>query len=431
MSEPWSTEHLDRLRREEDPAASELGSLLNSGATEVNEVWKQLVRSSATDLAGDTRYTGFLQEVDTFNDFDKEKMAAGQRFFATWGPLIAVSLLTTSLPNTYAAEHGVKALHATARLQTDTTRRVRETALLLLRTMKPGQDGLDADARREIKRVRLMHSVIRYLLNEPIWERDPVRGAAGTQGPAAPLAEERQGDPSTERLDNWNDDEWGAPLNQEDLLGALMAFAYLPVRTMQRERIRFSSAEADEYVYAWSVVGRLLGVDPGPEATIPQTVAEARACWDAIARRVQRKSPEGAAMTRALIVEMQRTSPRYVLDGIVNEAFCAQLAPDGLLEMLDLHRTRRWKWTYAAIRKVLGVLHVQELVLTFRDQAGYHIVERMVRADTSYRAEDFQFPESLAEFWYRDHHTVKRRGLRLRARIHRLEAAEQGRHVSR
>ena len=56
----------------------------------------------------------------------------------------------------------------------------------------------------------------------------------------------------------------GQPVNQEDLLGTILAFSVVAYRSMRRLGVRISLADvpvADNF-YTWLVVGDLLGVDP-------------------------------------------------------------------------------------------------------------------------------------------------------------------------
>src|SRR5207244_12288164 len=128
---------------------------------------------------------------------DHDLIRQGQERFKDWGPQIILSLFCASLPSAYAAKRGVQVLALTARLDTDTKRRIMETGQFLVDVLQPG--GLDDEGagRRSIQRVRLMHATVRTLVK--------LRAKQ---------------DPSI-----WKDD-YGTPINQEDLAGTLQSFAF-------------------------------------------------------------------------------------------------------------------------------------------------------------------------------------------------------------
>ena len=69
---------------------------------------------------------------------DEAAVARGQEFFNRLVAHHFSALYLASLPNSYAAAKGVQVLRMTGRLQTDTQRRLTETAQFLLDTAAPG-----------------------------------------------------------------------------------------------------------------------------------------------------------------------------------------------------------------------------------------------------------------------------------------------------
>ena len=111
---------------------------------------------------------------------DLDAIERSSRFFQVFGPQITTCLFCASLPSAYAAKNGVQTLALTARLQTDTRRRIMETGQFLMDVLEPGGLGEHARGRRTIQRVRLMHGAVRHLItsyaaNDPtMW--DPAWG---------------------------------------------------------------------------------------------------------------------------------------------------------------------------------------------------------------------------------------------------------------
>ena len=110
-------------------------------------------------------------------------MRLGEDFFGRWGLYVPLVLMCSSLPECYAAAKGVQVLQLTARLASDTKRRVVETAQMVLDVMAPG--GMQPGARgyRTVRKVRLMHAGVRYLIeNDPRILADRGHHAKGPGG---------------------------------------------------------------------------------------------------------------------------------------------------------------------------------------------------------------------------------------------------------
>lgn len=427
MTEIWTAELLDACRLRGDPVADRVAQAILSQGKEgaVNAAWHNSLRLRAgTPLAGpDWEAFKLASNASQLSEEDNRRLLNGQLFFAKWGPLITLGLLTCSLPNSYAAAKGVKVLWCTTRLQTDASRRVMETAQLVLNTMKPG--GLDETALETIRRVRLMHAYIRVLTGQSYWQR---RGAAKPVltgvSPAATTSKRLRrrtlvlaravrgrlpgGCPTPP---DWNQEDWGEPLNQEDLLGTLMAFSYLPLRTMRVHHVQFDQQGADDYIFGWSLIGKLLGIDEPLWTLLPQTEQQAAVCWKAISLRQQRPNCEGRELTKSLIRAMERWWPGYWLDPLVNEIFVHQLGfnanhPEGTVsEMFELRSSRWWKWAYRWLRWALRVGRVPKLTLAnpaqrmFNEQLGYDLVYWLVTYLGDYRDNPFELPTSLRTIW--------------------------------
>lgn len=202
----------------------------------------------------------------------------GEALFAEHGPEILAALGTYSLPAAYAANAGVKVLAQTGFLESHPTRRLVETAQMVVDVMRPG--GLDPGGPgvAAARKVRIMHAAIRRLI--------------------LARAEPR-----------WDSAALGVPINQEDLAGTLVTFAWLPLDALHRMGVRIPREDRDAYVQTWGVVGRLIGVQ---EALIPADVDQAKALCDRIqARQVHPEipNPDGRDLTTALLAMMESKVP--------------------------------------------------------------------------------------------------------------------------
>ncbi len=307
-TETWSDEHLDAKREIGDPLADAVvAEIFSAGDVDaVNKLMKTLVRNDgvpAKRLPQVVRdYLDATAELPPWAD--REQILAGERFFEVHGPACVMSLACASLPACYAARRGVQVLHLTTRLQSDPVRRIGETAQLTLDCMAPG--GLDAGGGgiRDAQKVRLMHAAVRHLvLDSDAYDRS-----------------------------------WGVPVNQEDLVGTLMTFSVVVLDSISKLGTTFSDDDAAAYFHSWNCVGHILGVEDG---LMPDTIADGRVLWQRIIDRNWEPSPEGRAMTEALIGAMEHATPGTIFDGFPSY-IVRFLGGD---ELGDILGVRRRDWT--------------------------------------------------------------------------------------
>jgi hypothetical protein len=272
---------------------------------------------------------------------DMDKIERGQQLFETWGVLIFLCLTYASLPASYAAAKGVHVLRLTARLDTDARRRVMETGQFLMDVLTVGGLGDQGKGRRTIQHVRLMHAAIRHL----------IRARA-------------QVDP-----DLWHFDEWGQPLNQEDLAGTLLAFSYVVVVPMRRLGVQVSAADIDAYLHLWNVIGHLLGVQ---DELLVYDLADATALVDAIQRRQFGPSRAGQEMTRALVKLVDELVPGRIFDN-ANPALIRHLIGDEIADMLKVPPSRR----VDVIGRLTGILDWFFVNVLRRAEREFPLYDRM------------------------------------------------------
>jgi hypothetical protein len=269
----WSDALLDQFREVGDPLADGVVAALfaRHEVGKVNALLHELIRDDRPQPAGlPVEVRDYLDRTIELPPWaDARQIDHAQEYFARWGVHISVCLFCASLPSSYAAAKGVKVLHLTARLDTDTKRRVMETGQFLMDVMEPGGLGPDGRGLRTIQRVRLMHAAVRHLIR------------------ARAVVEPRM----------WRK-EWGTPINQEDLAGTLLAFSYVVGEPLPRLGLEVDRDDADAYLHTWNVIGHLLGID---RTLLVDDLPEATELVTAIRRRHYAPSPEGKAMAKALV----------------------------------------------------------------------------------------------------------------------------------
>ena len=132
-------------------------------------------------------------------------------------------------------KYGTEVLAYTKFLQVDPTRRIRETAQMVMDVMVPG--GLEPGGRgvRATMKVRVMHAIVRHMImNDPRAEANP-------------------SDPDLRA-------KFGMPINQEDMAYTLMTFSYVVIEGFRTMGYDMTDGRARCYVHCWNVVGYLMGI---------------------------------------------------------------------------------------------------------------------------------------------------------------------------
>src|SRR6185295_7041747 len=139
---PWTDEQLQPYREMGDPPADEMIAALVQGGQvpAVNVLMRHLVQNEypiPESLPPAVR--AYLDRTDDLPDWaDRARLEAGERVFVRYGPELVVILHCYSLPFCYLGVNGVQVLNLTDRLESNPTRRILETAQMLVDVMQPG-----------------------------------------------------------------------------------------------------------------------------------------------------------------------------------------------------------------------------------------------------------------------------------------------------
>ncbi len=310
----------------------------------------------------------YLDETKPPTTYDDRQVELGAEVFASHGPEIVLILGFYSLPASYAAAKGVQVLHRTGFLNERPNRRLVETVQFVIDVMTPGGLGSDGFGIRSAQKVRLMHAAIRYLILHD--ERNP-----------------------------WNP-EWGTPINQEDLAGTLATFTWIVLDGLEKLRVELTDAQKQAYLDRWRLVARVVGVVP---ELIPATVDEARELTETIQRRQIAPSPEGKAMTQALLDLMRERIPGELLDGTC-DAMLRHFLPEQVADDLGVRRSRLGD---AAVDTLIAV--VDGLDAFFREgeqrsgfyrRLGLGVVDMFLEYERRGKHRmPFRLPEGVDEAW--------------------------------
>ena len=334
----WSDEALDDLRRTGDPHADAIVARYfeeRSSDRPRHLIHHLLAAQRLPEEHRSPAVDEYLHARPPLPSWvDDDALRRGEEFFLQWGVLIGMLHYYASLPSAYAMARGVKVLHLTARLASDTSRRIHETAQMIVHAMMPGGLAVGAAGYDDARRVRLMHAAVRHLIrHEPSVAQtcDP-----STVGPY------------------WCED-WGLPLNQEDMLATLLTFTEVVFGGLRLAGVRFSEDDAAGYLHAWSVAGHLLGIR---EDLLPLQLDETPALWAAISRREHGPSPEGREMTAALLRLLQSHIPRRLKH--VPPAQMRYFLGDEVAGMLGVRPARPVTVLFGALRHVTSAIALAE-----------------------------------------------------------------------
>jgi hypothetical protein len=309
----WSTDHLDALRLVGDP---ELDPLVAEWAECEQRPGEQLIAMLVNQGLAATEgctpaLADFLATAPAWPTWvDESLVRRGQQLFSRWAAPICTSLLVASLPAGYAAARGARVLCRTGSLGDDRRlfRRVLETAQWLFDVAEEGGLDVGGPGYEAARRIRLFHAVVRHAV---LADGLDVRRLTGTTP--------------------WDDPD-EKPINQEDLLGVLCTFAVTTLDVLDRSGIHIGDMDREGWVHLWCVAGHLQGIGRGAgEAApdlLPLDLAEARRAWDAIRAHAYADSPEGRALTGALLRRLAAATPGDRLDGLSASAIRHYLGDD-------------------------------------------------------------------------------------------------------
>jgi uncharacterized protein (DUF2236 family) len=365
---------LDALRLAGDPAVDDLvaAQAARSGDQVIGRLLGRLFQHTEMpddDPLVDAFTARFAAEARARSGGDPARVAAGQTLFELYGPEVFLILGSYSLPLAYAAGNGVQVIHRARRLKDDPIRRLCDTAQMVLNVMQRGELEPGRVGYQSARKVRLIHALIRHHVRAP---------AAGA----------------------WPD-AWGVPISQEDQAGTLLTFSLAPIHGLRRMGAVLTEAEADAYVYAWSAVGRLLGVH---ESLLPADEAAATALALQIGRRQMRATPEGSELAAQLMEAVGSLFPfpgyavsltRFFLQDTV---FGADVA-----SMLRLPPSNWTRWLVrlraAQKRVVLSWLDRVPGARRRRSFVARRFAQAMIRLKRPDGAAVFALPPALAHSW--------------------------------
>ncbi|HZV71710.1 MAG TPA: oxygenase MpaB family protein [Saprospiraceae bacterium] len=257
-STKWTNELLDEMRKQGDPMADKAAKALFEAVKGHSpaEVGAYISAFVSRDFSKAWPSTPLIQDppeliayFENFDDFmfnreEIEFLEKGADIFDKHGPWIVFALGVRSLLKQYAHTKAIEVLRLTTLLVAHVNRRIMETMQFVLDVMNEGWYTKAADGKirlnlqhpglMSIKKLRLLHAMIRYRLQNNMYDTS---------------------------LGDYDIETLGYPINQEDMVFAVHTFSLEIIEGLREMRMVITDEEAENYFQCWKLFGRGLGVN--------------------------------------------------------------------------------------------------------------------------------------------------------------------------
>lgn len=374
---------LDRMRQTIDPSADAVATTI----VEQNlhrEVGDMIKKRQMWDADGEPSrllpedIRSYMTAASTLPPWrDQAMVNEAEQFFLLYGLASSTLLACASLPQCYVMKFGTEVLAYTKFLQVDPTRRIRETAQMVMDVMVP--NGLKPGGRgvRATMKVRVMHAIVRHMImNDP-------RAVANPSDPALKA-------------------RFGLPINQEDMVYTLMTFSYVVVEGFRTMGYQMTDRQREGYIHCWNVVGCLMGIR---EELLPATFDDAKELFDAIQLRQHGQSEAGQRLTAALLKSVEDALPGDHHDPLI-AALARKLVGDSTADALGIERPNLIQkvrldaildaWALSA--RLATELNADRSIRIASEDLHHAIMVKMGGMDGT----PFEVPEEFVKQWFPD-----------------------------
>jgi hypothetical protein len=264
---------------------------------------------------------------------DLKRIQRGEQIFLKHILLGAIVLLAKSLPEGYAAPNLSQLLSISNDLKTHPYKRLLGTLQMVLNVSCAG--GFDPGGHAVItaQKLRLLHAGVRYLAD---------RYRPGFK------------------------EQFGIPVNHEDMLGTIMGFSYLVVEGWRSLDLGLSVEEENDFFYVWQTFALMMGIHPPgePDNTeyIPADIEDAARFYDRYRQRHYvgaSLNPEGVSLARANLSMLKEMVPRYLRLfglGLIPRIYMTELmGTDGCIRVgiTPVRGHRHLKWILMKVHDIL------------------------------------------------------------------------------
>lgn len=238
---------------------------------------------------------------------DWARVDRGGELLLRHGLLSGLALAFKSLAIGYCSPAGNKPLAFSARLTTDVSRRLGETAKFVEAVSLPRGMQRTSEGFASTLKVRLMHARVRVGLERaPIWKREA----------------------------------WGHPINQYDMAGTILMFSLVLIDGLRELGVHVSREEEADVLHLWRYVGHVMGVE---HELLAASREEADVIWQLIEATQAPPDEDSRRLTQALLDSpRERGAPAPYIAFVT--ALCRHFLGAQLADALHLPKTA---WTIA------------------------------------------------------------------------------------
>lgn len=373
----WTDELLNQKRQIQDPLADDVIDQLiaEKGEPAARELFNLLI--SNVDLPIDRLPAACFPLIEKTNklpywvNYDMVKKA--DDMFLDHGPKFLLILYFKSLPLLYACKNGAQVLFRTGRLVHDPqkitifTRRIAETGQFLIDVMSPdallpGRKGIAM-----IQKIRLIHASIRRFMPK----------------------------------ENWENQLFGRPINQEDMAITLMTFSVALLDGLRQFGIKDLDEQEHAFFHTWMGIGSLLGID---DDLLPTSIEQGQVLLQKILNRQAAPSPEGVQLAKALVEFSESSIPGRLVDDSP-ELFIRYLTGNDIADMLGINERIGClsylvpSFLFTLFRKEERLESKSEKWKRLIDFISLKLVRAMVQYFDQYKQTEFRVPQLMQEKW--------------------------------
>jgi hypothetical protein len=284
------------------------------------------------------------------------------------GLLGGLVLALKSLVLGYTSPGGNKPLVWSGRLKEQAAGRLNETAKFVHATITPGAMRPHRQGWEITLKVRLMHAHVRRMIL---------------------------------KTGRWNDD-WGAPINQHDMLGTSLLFSVAVLQGLRTLGVRIPAGAADAYMQLWRFSGWLIGMEP---ELLVATEAEGERVVEVIAATQADPDEDSHSLTRALLDAPVRlaTTPREIERARrlrqFSSAMCRELIGDARADALGVPGNT-WRFSLPIMRRLVSSVELVRERVPFGDVpavwAGTRYWDRVAALGFAGATTEFPLPQKLS-----------------------------------
>jgi hypothetical protein len=202
---------------------------------------------------------------------------------------------------------------------------------------------------------------------------------------------------------NWDTEEYGVPINQQDLAGTHLSFTVVVLEGLEKFGVRLEKEETEAYYHLWKVVGHILGLH---EELNTDNMADSDKLMQMILESQSGPSKEGTELTLACIDFMEHVIPYKHLKGIPSYLmrYCIGEEKSRMLKIpyANSFIGRVTVWVLRQFTHLMGIIDRKHKIAAFAaEKFNRHFIQAMIIKFNEGKNVQFHIPSSLQEKWGR------------------------------